>query len=56
MEGALGRAMAAPAPDLAGFAVKLELLFAHAVEPGAVEGDVADAVMADCRRLLPREP
>jgi hypothetical protein len=52
MEAALARAIAAPAPDFAAFAMKLELLFAHAVEPGAVEEEVVEAVFADTRRLL----
>jgi hypothetical protein len=52
MEAALGRAIAAPAPDLAAFAVKLELLFAHEVEPGAVEEAVEEAIVTDCQRLL----
>ena len=52
MEDALARSLAAPAPDLAALAAKLELLFAHAVEPGAVEEEAAAAVRADCRRLL----
>jgi hypothetical protein len=51
---ALARAIAAPAPDLGALAGKLELVFAHAVEPGAVEAEVVEAVMADCRRLLLR--
>jgi hypothetical protein len=52
--GALARVLAAPAPDLGALAGKLELVFAHAVEPGAVEAEVVEAVMADCRRLLVR--
>jgi len=52
MDDALARAIAAPAPDLAALAVKLELLFAHCIEPGAVEEEVAEAVIADSRRLL----
>jgi hypothetical protein len=51
MEAALGRVLRAAAPDLAVLAAKLELLFAHAVEPGAVEEGLAEAVMADARRL-----
>src|SRR3954471_2399935 len=54
MEAALARAIAAPAPDLAAFAVKLELVLAHAVEPGAIEEAVTDAIAGDCRRLLRR--
>jgi len=54
MEAALARAIAAPAPDLAAFAVKLELVLAHAVEPGAIEQAVAEAIADDCRRLLRR--
>jgi hypothetical protein len=52
MDEALGRVLDAPAPDLGAFAVKLELLFAHAVEPGAVEEGVVEAVFADSERLL----
>jgi hypothetical protein len=51
MGAALGRVLAAPAPDLGALAVKLELVFAHAIEPGAVEEGVAEAVLADARRL-----
>ncbi|MEA3035750.1 MAG: hypothetical protein QOH04_1515 [Sphingomonadales bacterium] len=54
MEAALARAIAAPAPDLAAFAVKLELVLAHAVEPGAIEEAVTEAIAGDCRRLLRR--
>jgi hypothetical protein len=53
-EAALARAIAAPAPDLGALAGKLELVFAHALEPGAVEAGVVEAVMADSRRLLLR--
>jgi hypothetical protein len=52
MEGALARAIAAPAPDLAAFAVKLDLLFAYGVEPGAIEEGVEEAIVTDCQRLL----
>jgi len=52
MGDALARAIAAPAPDFSAFAAKLELLFAHAIEPGAVEEDVEEALLADSRRLL----
>jgi hypothetical protein len=51
MEGALARVMLAPAPDLAAFAVKLELLFAHALEPGSFEEEIGVALLADARRL-----
>jgi hypothetical protein len=54
MEAALAGAIAAPAPDLAALAGKLELVFAHAVEPGVVDDGVVEAVLADCRRLLLR--
>ena len=37
---------------MAAFALKLELLFAHAVEPGVVEEGVAQSVVAEARRLL----
>jgi hypothetical protein len=52
MGAALARAIAAPVPDLGALAGKLELVFAHAIEPGAVDDGVVEAVMADCRRLL----
>ncbi|HEY0313803.1 MAG TPA: hypothetical protein VGC56_15090 [Allosphingosinicella sp.] len=54
MDEALAGTLAAPAPNLPAFAAKLELLFAHAVEPGAVEDEYAEAVLADSRRLLLR--
>jgi hypothetical protein len=52
MGEALDRTLAAPAPDLRAFAAKLELLFAQAIEPGAVDDAVAAALLADSRRLL----
>jgi len=51
MEGALGRVLRAPVPDLAALGEKLGLVFDFAVEPGAVEEAVVVAVMADVRRL-----
>jgi hypothetical protein len=51
MEAALARAIAAPAPDLAGLAVKLELLFGYEVEPGAVGEGSVEFVLADALRL-----
>ena len=52
MEAAVARAVTVAAPDLPAFADKLELLFAHGVEPGAVEEGWLEAVRADARRLL----
>jgi hypothetical protein len=52
MDDALAALLAAPAPNLPALAAKLELLLAHAVEPGAVEDEYAEAVLADSRRLL----
>lgn len=52
MDDALDRLMALPAPTHAALAAKLELLFARAIEPDAVGEDVADAILADSRRLL----
>jgi hypothetical protein len=51
MEEALGRVLRAPAPDLAALGDKMGLVFAFAVEPGAVEGAVVAALMDDLRRL-----
>jgi hypothetical protein len=51
MEAALGRAIAAPAPDLAALAAKLELVFAHEVEPGALDQISIDLILSDARRL-----
>jgi len=52
MEDALDQLLTAPAPTLGALAAKLELLFAHAIEPGAVDEDVATALRADSGRLL----
>ncbi|HEY0413303.1 MAG TPA: hypothetical protein VGD66_09180 [Allosphingosinicella sp.] len=52
MEAALGRAIAAPAPDLAAFAVKLELLFAHEAEPDSISDICVGAILADAGRLV----
>jgi|GEM_PF-5802126 len=52
MGDALARLFVLPAPDLPALAAKLQLLFAHAIEPGAVEDDVVAALLADSRRLL----
>jgi hypothetical protein len=52
MEDALARTLAAPAPDLPAFAAKLDLFFAHAIEPGAIDDDVAAAILVDAGRLL----
>jgi hypothetical protein len=51
MEAALRHMLLAPAPDLAAFAVKLESLLKHALEPHSIEEDVAAAIRADARRL-----
>jgi hypothetical protein len=42
----------APVPDLAALAVKIGLLFAHALEPGSFEEEIGAALLADARRLL----
>jgi hypothetical protein len=54
MEEAVERAMRVAAPDLAALAAKLALLFAHGVEPGAVEEGWVTAIGEDSRRLLQR--
>jgi hypothetical protein len=51
MEGALGRVLLVPAPDLDAPGEKIGLVFEFAVEPGAVEEAVVAALMADVRRL-----
>ena len=43
--------MLAPAPDLAAFAMKLALLFAHGVEPEAVAEEHVEAALGDVGRL-----
>jgi hypothetical protein len=52
MEEALLRAIALPAPDLGALAVKLELLFAHGIEPNAVDDVWLAAIREDALRLL----
>lgn len=52
MEGALARVMALPAPGRAALGVKIFLLLAYEVEPGAVSSASAAALLADARRLL----
>jgi hypothetical protein len=52
MEAAVARAVALPAPDLGAFAAKLELLFAHGIEPGAVDDAWLAAIREDAVRLL----
>jgi hypothetical protein len=52
MAGALARLLAAPAPGLPALLVKLELLFAHAVEPHAADEAGVASVLGDARRLL----
>jgi hypothetical protein len=54
LEAALARVVALPAPHLEGFAAKLELLFAHVVEPGAVDESWTAAIGEDAPRLLQR--
>ena len=54
MEAALARAILVPAPDLSALAEKLTLLFAHAMEPGAVDEGWIAVVTADVWRLLRR--
>jgi hypothetical protein len=51
MEAALAALLALPAPNLPAFAVKLDLLFTHRVEPGAAdEADIRSA-LGDARRF-----
>ncbi|MEA3038555.1 MAG: hypothetical protein QOE79_1068 [Sphingomonadales bacterium] len=52
MEAAVARAIALPAPDLRALAVKLELLFAHEIEPNAVDDAWLAAIREDALRLL----
>ncbi|MEA3050205.1 MAG: hypothetical protein QOG84_2041 [Sphingomonadales bacterium] len=52
MEEALLRTIALPAPDLGALAVKLELLFAHGIEPNAVDDAWLAAIREDALRLL----
>jgi hypothetical protein len=52
LEAALACVLAVPAPGLAALRVKIELLFAHAVEPGAADEEGVAALLADARRLL----
>jgi hypothetical protein len=54
MDEAVERAMRVPAPDLPALAAKLALLFAHGVEPGAVDEGWVAAIGEDSRRLLLR--
>jgi len=51
--GRLNALIATPAPDLAAFATKLEIVHAQifALEPGL--RDVGEALVIDARRLLP---
>jgi hypothetical protein len=49
--GAVRGVMLAGAPDFAAFASKLELFFAHELEPHSVDEDVLAAIRADARRL-----
>jgi hypothetical protein len=51
LSDAVRRVIGTGAPDVAGLAVKVELLFAHAVEPGAVDPACVEAVREDLRRL-----
>ncbi|MFL6863082.1 MAG: hypothetical protein ACJ8DZ_08780 [Allosphingosinicella sp.] len=54
MEAAVARAIALPAPHLEGFAAELELLFAHGIEPGAVDEAWVSAIRKDALRVLHR--
>jgi hypothetical protein len=51
LSAAVRRVIGATAPDAAGVAAKVELLFAHEVEPGAVDPACVEAVREDLRRL-----
>jgi hypothetical protein len=51
MEAALGRLLAVPAPDLAGLARKIELAFAHVIEPPAGGEDGLGTILGDARQL-----
>jgi hypothetical protein len=55
MSGAVRAMMVAPAPDLGAFAVKLELLFEHELEPHSADEEVLAVVLADVRRLVLRQ-
>ena len=52
MEGALERVLRVPAPGPGALAVKIELMFGQAVEPGAADEGCVAALLADARRLL----
>jgi cobalamin biosynthesis protein CbiG len=51
MEVALRRMLFVPAPDVAGFAAKLDLFFEHGLEPRSAEEEVLAAVRRDVRWL-----
>ena len=52
MDHALARTFAAAAPDLPTLAAKLDLLFAHALEPDSVAEATVAALLGDVSRLL----
>jgi hypothetical protein len=51
MEIALQRMLFVPAPHPRALAAKLELFFAHGLEPHSIEADVLEAIRRDVRRL-----
>jgi hypothetical protein len=51
MEAALRRLLLAPAPDVAALARKIELAFAHEIEPLSDVEPWAAAILGDARRL-----
>jgi len=52
VEAAVEQAMGSRVPDLEGFVANLGLLFAHGVEPGAIEDGWVEAIGEDGRRPL----
>jgi len=55
LSAAVRRVIGAAAPDVAALAVKVELVFAHEVEPHSVDEEVIAAVRGDLRRLAGEE-
>jgi hypothetical protein len=51
LSAAVRRVIGTGVPDWAAFAVKVELLFAHEVEPHSIDDEVIAAVREDLRRL-----
>jgi len=51
LSAAVRRVIRAAVPDVAGLALKVELVFAHEVEPYSIDGEVIAAVRGDLRRL-----